>query len=169
MIDSSGVALLVIAGIVAATMLLRRHRAAAPEGIRVLGRTALHKGAVVAVIAVGDTRMVVGAGDHGVQLLTVLPSTGDGAHGDGAHGDLQDVEAAVPTGTATTYTTTTDLDGGMDALVAGADLDVALAALSAPRATPTTAGPGIGLVDRLRELTVRTPTPGRPSRVFHRR
>lgn len=160
MIDNPGIVLLVVAGIAVALVLLRRQRAAAPDGIRVLGRTALHKGAVVAVIAVGDQRLLIGAGERGVHLLTELTTT---TPDDDASDDLVD-----------TSTTTTFLDDRTDAIGIrttsdGTDVDAALTALASPRRPMTNAGPGIGLVDRLREMTVRTPHQGRPSRVLLRR
>ncbi len=165
MIDNPGIVLLIVAGLAVALVLLRRHRAATPDNIRVLGRTALHKNAVVAVIAVGEQRLLVGAGEKGVHLIAELDPAGDHDH--------SDLSAVV---SLPASTTTADHDGGRDAAVAsttttdGTDLDDALAALAArSRPTPSTAGPRIGLVDRLRELTVRTPSEGRPFRVPLRR
>jgi flagellar biogenesis protein FliO len=142
-IDSPLLLLGLLAVIVAAPLLLKRHRAAAPDGIRVLGRTALHKNAVVAVIAVGDRRLLVGAGERGVQVLADLAGTA---------------------GTADATSTMTSL-GRTDTpeLVPFGSDDDALAALVADGPGTTTAGPGIGLLDRLRAMTVRTPERGRPS------
>lgn len=166
MIDNPGIVLLVVAGLAVALVLLRRHRAATPDSIRVLGRTALHKNAVVAVIAVGEQRLLVGAGEKGVQLIAELDPAGEPT----GHSDLSAV-VSLPASM-----TTADADVGTDAFVDrttttdGTDLDDALAALAArSRPSPTTAGPRIGLVDRLRELTVRTPHEGRPFRVPLRR
>lgn len=153
MIDNPAALLLLIAAIAAVPLLLRRQRAQRPDGLRVLGRTALTKGAVVAVVAVGERRLLLGAGERGVQLLCELDPAVDGADDLG----LADLH----------------LDADPDVAV---DLD--LAALVATDAASlgrrdavgtTTAGPRTGLVDRLRVMTVRTPTQGRPFRVPHRR
>lgn len=166
MIDNPGIVLLVVAGLVTALVLLRRHRAATPDGIRVLGRTALHKSAVVAIIAVGEQRLLVGAGEKGVHLIAELDPAGD-------HRQHTDLSAVV---TLPASTTCADADVGRDASVDSAsttndtDLDGALSALvDRRRSTPVTVGPRIGLVDRLRERTVRTPPEGRPFRVPLRR
>ncbi len=166
MIDNPGIVLLVVAGLAAAVVLLRRHRATTPDSIRVLGRTALHKSAVVAIIAVGEQRLLVGAGEKGVHLITELDPAGD-------HRQHSDLSAVV---SLPASTTSADTDVGRDAPVVSTsttddtDLDGALAALVArSRPSPTIAGPRNGLVDRLRELTVRTPSEGRPFRVPLRR
>lgn len=163
MIDPSLlVLLLLLGGLAAAPAVLRRRRAAAPDAVRVVGRTALHKNAVVAVVAVGDRRLLVGAGERGVQLLAELDDADDGA----SAGQLPLAMTFSSTttepadrmdATGTTLSTTPSSDAP-DAL-AELDLDVGA----------TTAGPGTGLVDRLREMTVRTPVPGRPPRVPLRR
>jgi len=162
-IDNPGIVLLVVAGLAVALVLLRRQRAAAPDGIRVLGRTALHKGAVVAVIAVGDQRLLIGAGEKGVHLLTELTTT--------TPDDVDDDASDPPVDTSTTTTFLDDRTDAIDIRTTsdGTDVDAALTALASPRRPSTTAGPGIGLVDRLREMTVRTPHQGRPSRVLLRR
>jgi flagellar biogenesis protein FliO len=125
---SSATALLVLAGLVAVPFLLRHHRASAPDGVRVVGRTALHKNAVVAVLAVGDRRLLVGAGERGVQLLAEL-------------GDVR----------------TEDLPGPDTAAAELAFIEGSLE------------GPGTGLIDRLRTMTVRTPETGRSADVLLRR
>ena len=177
MIDSPLLLLVVLALIAALPLVLRRHRAAKPDGLRVLSRTALSKNSVVAVVAVGERRLLVGAGDQGVHLLTEVTGVED----DAALG------AADGSGAAGYDTTTTTTDGEVevdhlavlplgrtDAVgtnLTGMSLDdEALDALVAG-ATPamTTAGPRIGLVDRLRAMTVRTPTQGRPFHVPLRR
>lgn len=157
MIEPSALVLLVVlAGLAAVPVLLRRHRATAPDAVRVLARTALHKHAVVAVLAVGERRLLVGASERGVQLLADL-----------------DIAAATTTTTTPTGCTKDPL-GRTDAvgtpfpttsIEAAPDALAGLEALSGA----SIAGPGTGLVDRLREMTVRTPLPGRPIRVPLRR
>lgn len=165
MIDSPLVLLLVLAAIAAIPMVLKRHRATQPDGVRVLSRTALSKSTVVAVLAVGDRRLLIGAADQGVHLLadiTDTPGTGD--------------DDVTVTTTATDADTSASALGRKDAARATAgttDLDEdAFAALLAGSGTPAalpTAGPRIGLVDRLRAMTVRTPSQGRPFHVPLRR
>jgi flagellar biogenesis protein FliO len=169
-IDSPLVGLLLLGALVATPLVLRRLRAAAPDGLRVLGRTALHKGAVVAVVAVGERRFVLGAGEKGVQLLTELAPVAD-----------EDVlgHATVTTSASTSAATTSSTHslispGRTDAVTtpdvpAGPAEDALAALLGPPGSAGTTAGPGIGLVDRLRSMTVRTTPTGRPIRVPLRR
>lgn len=208
MIDSPLLLLVVLALIAALPLVLRRHRAAKPDGLRVLSRTALSKNSVVAVVAVGERRLLVGAGDQGVHLLTEVTGAEDdaalgapgaggaagaagatGGHGrPGAAGIAGAAGAAGGHGGPGAYdstTTTTDGEVEVDHLAVlplgrtdavGTNLtgrsldDDALDALVAG-ATPamTTAGPRIGLVDRLRAMTVRTPPQGRPFHVPLRR
>ena len=179
MIDSPLLLLVVMALIAAIPLALRRHRAAQPDGLRVMSRTALSRSAVVAVVAVGERRLLVGAGDQGVHLIADV--TG-----------VDDLDVAVAgTGLATTTTTTAaDADVLAGLPLAGAPFtplplgrtdavgttpaglavgDDALDAFVAGAAPATTAGPRIGLVDRLRAMTVRTPTQGRPFHVPLRR
>lgn len=162
MIDSPALLLLLLAALIAVPLLLRRLKAASPEGVRVVGRTALSKGAVVAVVAVGDRRLLVGAGERGVQLIAEL--------------DAEPVEPVVPSASTprTSPATAVDLDvllpmlDRTDAAAAGTsstipdDASEALAELDLQGSTSE--GPGNGLVDRLRAMTVRTPVQGRP---FH--
>lgn len=148
MIDNPVLLLLLLAAIVAVPLVLRRQRASAPHGIRVLGRTALHKNAIVAVIVVGGRRLLVGAGDRGVQLLA----------------DLDDAAAPLGHDISTTTMTMTAI-GRTDAPDPASTEpdDAALAAFAPGPVDVPTAGPGIGLIDRLRAMTVRTPERGRPS------
>lgn len=140
MIDSPLALLLLVAAIVAVPLLLRRYRSVTPDGVRVVARTALSKGVVVAVLAVGDRRLLVGAGERGVQLLAELEPDPSGAAGLSGH-----------------VTTTTDLDGtdAVDNTPGWPDRATALAALTGT-SQPRPTGPRIGLVDRLRAMTVRT-------------
>jgi flagellar biogenesis protein FliO len=159
-IDSPLFGLLLLGALVATPLVLRRLKASAPDGLRVLGRTALHKGAVVAVVAVGERRLVLGAGEKGVQLLTELSV---------------DAPAAADEPPVTTDLTTEFTLGRTDAAdptphrSVGSAEDALEALLGAPGSAGDTAGPGIGLVDRLRAMTVRTTPTGRPIRVPLRR
>lgn len=127
--DGSGLEVLgrllpALAVIIGALLLVRRWaaRQAGPgNGVRVLHRSGIARGAIVAVVAVGQRRFLVGAGEHGVSLLGEL--------------DPDDTLEARP-----------------DAL--GLDQHAATDPAASRRlATP---GPWMGLVDRLRAMTVRT-------------
>ena len=154
MIDGSSLAvLLLLAAVVSVPLLLRRQRAKAPDGLRVVARTALSKHAVVAVVAVGDRRLLIGAGDQGIRLRADLDE------GDPSAPATAEAPPAVDEPHRTISLDRTDADelttstthGSLAALVDGANggLD-------------DQHGPGNGLVDRLRAMTVRTPQPGRP-------
>jgi flagellar biogenesis protein FliO len=174
-VSQSPLLLLVLLGaLVALPLVLRRFKAAAPDAVRVVGRTALHKSAVVAVVAVGDRRLLVGAGERGVALLAELdPAPGSSPD------DLAGTPLDVAGMSATTTTASEDLVPAMlpprrmDALGGASTSDTrgvpdVLAGLElVPDTSPV--GPGIGLVDRLRAMTVRTPVQGRPLRVPLRR
>jgi flagellar biogenesis protein FliO len=141
--------LLLLAAVLTAPWWIKRVRPGAAETpVRVVGRTAISRNAVVAVVHVGDRRLLVGAAEHGVSILTDL-GTEPGADLDAVaepavaplHGRRTD--AAPPT---------TELD------------DLALL-----RDVPTLSGPRIGPMDRLRAMTVRTAPVGRPIRAALRR
>ena len=182
MIDSPLLLLVVMALIAAIPLALRRHRAAQPDGLRVLSRTALSRSAVVAVVGVGERRLLVGAGDQGVHLIADVTGVDDL--------DAAGAAGAGPGVDTTTTTTAADADAFAGLPLVGAPVttlplgrtdavgttpagmavgDDALDALVAGAAPATTAGPRIGLVDRLRAMTVRTPTQGRPFHVPLRR
>ena len=156
MIESPLLGLLLLGALLAAPVLLRRARAASPDGVRVVGRTALHKGAVVAVVAVGERRLLLGAGERGVQLLAEMEPVTEAPTERGVGSpDAGRMDAAR-------HTTSTHLDSpaALDALLGGHG--------SSPLGDEDwsggfTAGPGNGLVDRLRAMTVRTaPAAARP-------
>lgn len=107
--------LLIVAALLALRRWLRPDRRA-PGALRVVARTGLTKSSVVSVVDVGDRRFLLGAGDHGVQLLTELAP-------DTARAGARERTAA---GAA----------AGMD---------------------PAHPRPRTGLVDRLRDRTVRLP------------
>lgn len=65
--------ILFLALIVTAPWWIRRVRPGDPQAsVRVLGRTALSRSAVVAVVEIGDRRLLVGAAEQGVSVLTEL-------------------------------------------------------------------------------------------------
>lgn len=165
MIDSPLLLLAVLAVLAAVPLLLRRHKAAQPDGLRVMSRTALSRSSVLAVVAVGERRLLVGAGEHGVHLIADVTGAEDGAAAD---------DPARTTTASDTDAFHLPLLGRMD--VAGRTATGALTPdvrssdpADAGVAAAPTAGPGIGLVDRLRAMTVRTPPQGRPFHVPLRR
>jgi flagellar biogenesis protein FliO len=109
--------------------------------IRVTGRAGITRHASVAVVEVGDQRFLVGAGEHGVNLLAELPTPADGA-GVPDTVDLTALAAADPT-------TFADLVGD------AAPTDV-LTDPSAP------ISPRMGLVARLQRSTLRSADSSRP-------
>jgi hypothetical protein len=164
MSDSPLLLLGLLAVLIAVPLVLRRFKANTPDAVRVVGRTALHKGAVVAVVAVGERRMLVGATERGVQLIAEL--------------DDEPTAASLTMGgdlTATATSLAPDLvspqrPSRTDA-VRPAPQDPLIDVTSIPGLDGghLTAGPRIGLVDRLRAMTVRTPVQGRPFHVPFRR
>ena len=172
MIESSLGLLVVLAALAAVPLLVRRHKAASPDGVRVVGRTALSKNAVVAVLAVGERRLLVGAGERGVHLIAEL----DAADPTALQAATQAASVVTTTGpdgidtrtleTSTLETRTVDRMDVVDTSLLDAEPTAAhdvLADLERDvQLTPV--GPRIGLVDRLRVMTVRTPVQGRP---FH--
>lgn len=165
MIDSPLLGLAFLGLLVAAPLVLRRLKAGSPQGVRVLGRTALGKNAMVAVVAIGERRLLVGAGERGVHLLTELDA--EDTPDAGTPGATGHIDAGTPGATIRTDDRT-DAVAGMTALDARSE-EALEALLGPPGSSVTTAGPGIGLVDRLRGMTVRTPQSGRPVRVPFRR
>lgn len=108
--------------------------------VRVLARTGITKGAMLAVVAVEGRRLLVGASEQGVNLLLQL-------------GPDRGVDAVTDAGV---------IDGDMDVLAerwSSEDLSHAMLGDDQTR-------PGIGLVDRLRQMTVRQPGAARPIRPF---
>ncbi|MFA9430914.1 flagellar biosynthetic protein FliO [Egicoccus sp. AB-alg2] len=165
MIDSPLLGLLLLGALAATPLLLRRLKSSQPGGVRVLGRTALHRNAVVAVVEVGDRRLLVGAGEKGIELLTELEQ------------DPEAAAAAVPSAVepdVLDLTTTERTDAAPHDVRSTPATEEALDALLGPVGSAANeAGPGIGLVDRLRAMTVRVSPPprgaGRPLRVPLRR
>lgn len=167
--DSPLLGLLLLGALAAAPLLLRRFKGVQPGGVRVLGRTALHKNAVVAVVEVGGRRLLLGAGDKGIELLTELDAepadAGDAvAVTEGRPApdlDLSSLER-MDVARQHTWSTTTGSDEALEALLGPVG-----------SSATESAGPGIGLVDRLRHMTVRVSQPqrgaGRPFRASLRR
>ena len=141
--------------IVGALLLLRRwaQRGSGTTGadVRVVTRTGITKGAVVAVLAVGERRLLVGASERGVDLLAEL--------------DPEPAAHPEEAGTGVTAAATTPpaprpaAPASLTALVAGA--------WNAARSRPTPTSddrPRMAPIDRLRHLTVRRPVPSHPRR-----
>jgi flagellar protein FliO/FliZ len=133
-----------LAVIVGALLVLRhwarRGRSRADADVRVLTRTGLAKGAVVAVVAVGERRLLVGASEQGVRLLTELEPDASVASL-----PLPDTAGAVT----------------MAPMPAVPDLR---RWLRPPASPPTTDRPRMAPIDRLRHLTVRRTVPSHPRR-----
>ena len=69
--------LLVIAGAPLLIWWTRRRRPGGPRsGLRVTARTALTKGSVLAVVEIDSQRLLIGATDGGINLLSKLPTEG---------------------------------------------------------------------------------------------
>jgi flagellar biogenesis protein FliO len=111
----------------------RRQGTVGGQLVRVVSRTGLSRGAMLAVVQVGDKRLLVGATDHAVNVLTELPPE-DPAEPDEAAAGLV-----------------------LKSSAGRADVN------AAPRDGAQQQGPRMGLVDRLREMTVRS-NPPRPPR-----
>lgn len=130
--------------IVGALLLLRywaqRGRQGSDAGVEVLTRTGITKGAVVAVVVVGGRRLLVGASEHGVNLLT----------------ELDDQPIAIDA--------IADVSQGatMDPVAPAASPRPATS-LSAASWTHTDR-PRMAPIDRLRHLTVRRAVPSHPRR-----
>ncbi len=165
MTDSPLALLVVLAALIAVPMVLRRFKANTPDAVRVVGRTALTKGAVVAVVAVGGRRLLVGANERGVQLLTELDGDVDASAADAAAFDLSATSTSLSSGYHPPQRPTR-----MDAVrPSPQELGIDLTSIPGATGEHLTAGPRIGLVDRLRAMTVRTPVQGRPFHVPFRR
>ena len=166
--------LMLLGALVALPLVLRRLKAAAPDAVRVVGRTALHKSAVIAVVAVGDRRLLVGAGERGVHLLAELDPASASSTDDvvGTCLDVGGLSATTTTthedlGTAMLPARRMDVSSGVSTTDTRSVPDVLTGLELVPATSPV--GPRIGLVDRLRAMTVRTPVQGRPLRVPLRR
>lgn len=129
--------LVVLGGVlVALRWYLRRQGGTGRQLVRVLSRTGLSRGALVAVVEAGERRLLLGVTDHQINLLAELPLDAEF----GEFGVTHDLTGAdVPDSPAAT-----DAAGFASALRG-------------------THGPRMGIVDRLRDMTVRT-APPRPPR-----
>ncbi len=116
---------------------LKRGRPAAGGGLKVSARTALTRNSVIAVIELDGKRLLVGATDNGVTLLSEL---GAGA--------------TTPTQPTLPFTTTTE--SGHD--VPHMDDHPVLTEPKGPRTSP---------LEHLRVMTTRRVTRPRPPRVHH--
>lgn len=142
------------AGLVVAVVLALRWasgRGMAARGgpaLRVVARTGLTKSAIVAVLDVDGHQYLVGVADQNVRLLADL---GAGEHD----------EATTATDGFGDFTVPDDLAGLLpadddDVLDTSPTLDMQTFATTHGTGRPTPEGPRIGLLDRLREMTVRT-------------
>ena len=136
--------LLLLAAVLTAPWWIKRVRPGAVETpVRVVGRTAISRNAVVAVVHVGDRRLLIGAAEQGVHVLTELEGNE----------------------TATSPTFDPVLEDRTDAALATTEPDVEALLPD----VPALVRPRIGPLDRLRAMTVRSTPPGRPIRVPLRR
>lgn len=67
-----GSLLLIVGGFSVAAWLVRRTREGAANPLRVESRVSVAKGSSVAIVVADGRRLLVGAGDHGVSVLTEL-------------------------------------------------------------------------------------------------
>lgn len=133
---------LLLGGLLLVRHLARRGGSGRPRGgVRVVARTGLTRGAVVAVVAAGRRRFLVGAGDSGVALLAELDA-----------GDLESPPDVAGADAAA------GVDGRDSGLPHALGVGLPPQAMIAARATERRAHhrPWTGLVDRLRAMTVRT-------------
>jgi flagellar protein FliO/FliZ len=75
---------LIVAALLAVRRFARGGKGHAGGGVRVLSRTGVARNSAVVVLAVGERRFLVGAGDHGVSLLSELEPDDDGPDEDPA-------------------------------------------------------------------------------------
>lgn len=107
---------------------IRRKRPGMAAGLRVSSRTALTRNGVVAVVESDGRRFLVGATDHGINLLTELDRTPE-----------HDLDVVVPMETIDLCNITEENHP------------------TAPLA-PSVPGPGKSPIETLRAMTVRKPT-----------
>lgn len=125
-------------------------------GVRVLTRTGLAKGAVVAVVAVGERRLLVGASEHGVSLLTELaPDTGTTDATSPPEHDPDELARMLSGVTGVSAAATTDEVAALSSSRFGLR----------PTAFPwNTDRPRMAPIDHLRHLTVRRAVSSHPRR-----
>lgn len=80
---------LIVAGLLAVRWWARRGGARVADGVRVLARAGLSRGASVAVVQIGQRRFLLGAGEQRVSLLAELAAD-DGLPADPASGPAVD-------------------------------------------------------------------------------
>jgi flagellar protein FliO/FliZ len=139
-----------LALIVGALLLLRhwaqKGRAGSPTPMRVVSRTSVTRGSVLAVVEVGERRLLVGAAEQSVNLLAELDPAPDLA----ADTPVRPI-AAAPAAPAT------DRQGLLEQL--------RHTTLTSTRPRPLSdERPRMAPLDRLRHLTVRTPAASHPRR-----
>jgi len=157
MIDSPLALVAVLAIIVAAPVALRRMRSSQPHGVRVLSRTAITKTSAVAVITLDERRWLVGSGEHGIQLLAELD-----AHSPGPPRQASPYPSSLTTAA-------TDRLQSYDVAPAhrpAREAEQQPRDVAEPGDDMFAQRPGIGLVDRPREKTIRIADP-RSVRVHH--
>ena len=161
-----------LAVIVGALLLLRywaqKGRGTSATPLRVVSRAGVGKGSVVAVVEVGGRRLLVGAADQGVSLLTELDEEPVDASATSAlQPAASDRPAAPAPNPSSSAAPATDRQRLLEQLRQGAGG-------TAPTTTPSPSTPGrprMAPLDRLRHMTVRTPVanhPSRPNRVHPR-
>jgi flagellar protein FliO/FliZ len=152
-IESLGRLLLSLGAIVGALLLVRHwaqrgRNLGGGAGVRIVGRTALTRTSVVAVVEADGRRFLIGAADQGVRLLGELdPDDTEAALAEhaatGALPAPRPPRRTAPSGFASALRFASPTDGGM---------------------LHRTDRPWTGLLDRLRAMTVRTHV-DRPTRV----
>jgi len=138
--------LVVFGGLLAVKLWLSRSGLTTRPGLRVIARVPVAKNVSVAVLEVGQGRCyLVGASDQGVTMLDRLDA-------ETAAELLHDSPASLPSGEAAPQGVI-DLENG-DRRSPGAEPS---AMFEGWRMDASTTRPGSGLVQRLREMTVRAP------------
>lgn len=154
-----------LAVIVGALLLLRhwaqKGRGSSSTPMRVVSRTGIGKGSVVAVVEVGGRRLLVGAAEQGVSLLTELDEQPAAAPAVAA--PATDRVLLPPATDASAAAPATDRQRLLDQLRQGAG-GTTRTTRTTDAPLSTTGRPRMAPLDRLRHMTVRTPVANRPSR-----
>lgn len=152
-------------GVIVGALLLLRHwaqkgRGASSTPLRVVSRAGVGKGSVVAVVEVGGRRLLVGAAEQGVSLLTELDDLVEVPEATALPAPPTDHALPPPAIDTRAAAPATDRQRLLDQLRqgAGGTSRTSTAPLSAP------GRPRMAPLDRLRHMTVRTPVANRPSR-----
>lgn len=131
------VTFVMVATLVALSRFAQRGGRGRGASVTVAARHGIARNAVVAVIEVDGRRFLVGAGESQVSLLTELDPAAE----------VADEPATAPVTGAAPFARLT------------AAMAAAITHRVPHRTGPPIAGPGIGLLDRLRAMTVRTERP----------